>query len=278
MSRKEITAKKESFLITAVVGILCLLLLLLNFKFKKENNQAPLMIEIAMVEEPKPMTEEINYGNTELGQGPEEPAPATEAKAAVPEPTPVKKTSAPAPTPKPIKAESTPAKNSPVKSKTQTTTKKLPVASENPVKATTESANQTQAKNKKTASQPQGDSQGKSALENILGGIGKNKSSGQGTSGAAGNYGDPKGTSSQGKNIGENWKTRVPEGQSHNCEASGSVMVDIVVNANGSIKRATPRPAQSQCLADTAKKLVLKYVTAYPGEDGRRGTYLVNLK
>ncbi|WP_406628354.1 hypothetical protein [Ornithobacterium rhinotracheale] len=56
------------------------------------------------------------------------------------------------------------------------------------------------------------------------------------------------------------------------------MIVDIVVNANGSIKRATPRPAKSQCLADTAKKLVLKYVTAFPGEDGRRGTYLVNLK
>ncbi|MRI63275.1 hypothetical protein EDM00_04600 [Ornithobacterium rhinotracheale] len=272
MSRKEINAKKESIIITAVVGILCALLLFLSFEFKKESDKKPLMIELAMLED-------TNYGNTDLGQGPEEPAPAAESHAPTPEPAPAKSEPTPAPAPKPTKSVTTPQKTAPVKSKTQTTTKKLPVAS-NKTSKTESKSSSTQGKtsNKNSSAQPQGDSQGKSALENILGGKGKNKSTGQGNSGSAGNYGDPKGTTDHGKNIGENWKTRVPENQSHNCDSSGSVIVDIVVNANGSIKRATPRPAKSQCLADTAKKLVLKYVTAYPGEDGRRGTYRVNLK
>lgn len=273
MSRKEINAKKESIIITAVVGILCALLLFLSFEFKKESDQKTLMIEIAMVED-------TNYGNTDLGQGTEEPAPAAESQVPTPEPEPAQsEPTPPAPTPTPTKNVTAPQKTAPVKSKTQTTQEKLPVASNKTSKTENKSSSaQGKTNNQNSSAQPQGDSQGKSALENILGGKGKNKSNGQGNSGSAGNYGDPKGTTDHGKNIGENWKTRVPENQSHNCDSSGSVIVDIVVNANGSIKRATPRPAKSQCLANTAKKLVLKYVTAFPGEDGRRGTYLVNLK
>lgn len=274
MNKKEINAKKESIIITTIVGFFCVLLLFLSFEFKKESEKETLMIELAMVED-------TNYGNTELGQGIEEPAPVAKSQVPTPDPKPAISEPTPAPTPSPIptKNVTAPKKTAPVKSKTQTTQEKLPVASNKTSKTENKSSSaQGKTSSKISSAQPQGDSQGKSALENILSGKGKNKSNGQGNSGSAGNYGDPKGATDHGKNIGENWKTRVPENQSHNCDSSGSVIVDIVVNANGSIKRATPRPAQSQCLADTAKKLVLKFVTAYPGEDGRRGTYRVTLK
>ena len=253
------SSKYQSLIITAIVGVLTCLLLFLSIDFKQENQIKPLLIEIAMLQE-------SNYGNTDVGQGLEEPKPAEE------QPLPAKSEAS-----QPEVSE-TKINEAPIKSKTQVTTKKIPVASKEKKSEAQPKKSNTKKESSKTSNAPKGDAQGKSALEQILGGRGKSNSNGQGNGNRAGNVGDPKGNSDKGKGIGENWKTRVPENQSHNCSASGVVVVDIVVNANGSIKRATPRVSGNQCLANRAKELVLQYVTAFPGEDGRRGTYKVNLK
>ena len=252
------SSKYQSLIITAIVGVLTCLLLFLSIEFKQENQIKPLLIEIAMLQE-------SNYGNTDVGQGLEEPKPAEE------QPLPAKSEASQPEVSEPKINEA------PVKSKTQVTTKEIPVASKNK-KAESKSKSNTPKESSKTSDAPKGDAQGKSALEQILGGKGKSNSNGQGDGNTAGNVGDPKGNSDRGTGIGENWKTRVPENQSHNCSASGVVVVDIVVNANGGIKRAVPRVSGNQCLANRAKELVLQYVTAFPGEDGRRGTYKVNLR
>ncbi|MBV7440318.1 hypothetical protein KRX57_02720 [Weeksellaceae bacterium TAE3-ERU29] len=253
------SSKYQSLVITAIVGVLTCLLLFLSLEFKQENLNKPLLIEIAMLQE-------SNYGNTDIGQGLEEPKPAEE------QPLPAKSEVS-----QPEISEHR-INEAPVKSQTQETTKKIPVASKEKKTEAKPAKTNTQKESSKNSNAPKGDAQGKSALEQILGGKGKSNSNGQGDGNQAGNVGDPKGNSDKGTGIGENWKTRVPENQAHNCSASGVVVVDIVVNANGSIKRATPRVSGNQCLANRAKELVLQYVTAFPGADGRRGTYKVNLR
>lgn len=219
------------------------------------------------------MLQESNYGNSEKGEGTEEPIP-TENVVNSSASSASKSTE----TTKAIKKK-TPQKSSPKKSnvvsKTQKSTKNTPTAST--TKSTHKTSNSNGTNNSKNTS-PKGDAKGNSALANILGGKGKSKSNGQGNDGTRGNIGSPKGNSSTGSGIGENWKTRIPEPQTHQCSTSGIVIVDIVVNANGSIKRATPRATKDPCLSNKAKQLVLKYVTAKSGSDGRRGTYRVNLK
>lgn len=261
--RKE---KITSGIITLIIGTLTLLLLLISFTFDgKEELQAP-VIEIAM-----------DFGNTEVGMGDAEPMPAqtvTAPAAASPQPQ-------------------TPAASAPPSrpALTQTTTETRPVASPTPrprpERPTTTAPSQSTSQSQTTANQPAqtqapADSRGTSALDAILGGRGSSSSSGQGNTNQAGNVGDPSGGDGGGSNIGENWRTRIPEPQTHNCESSGAIIVDIVVNANGGIKtaRAGARGSTSNdpCLYRRAEELVRRYVTAQSGADGRRGSYRVNLR
>lgn len=263
------SSKIKSIIITTLVGILCILALWLNLTLEQNSKNKPLQIEIAMLQE-------SNYGATSGGDnGAEEPAPTKSTTAPVQQetfsPSESKKTERPASKISP-----------PVKTKTQETPKKRPSVSPEKnaqrVKSSKQSNTTATQKNNSKKSTSSGNQEANAAMAKILGGKGTANTNGQGDGTSKGNVGDPKGNSDSGSGIGENWKTRVPQNQSHNCEASGTVIVDIVVNANGSIKRATPRVTKSQCLANRAKELVLKYVTAYPGAEGRRGSYKVTLK
>lgn len=267
MNNKEIEnkSKKKSLLITLIIGVLSLSVLLLSMEFQKKFPPT-IPIEIAM-----------NFGNTDMGQGIEEPAPVETSKGeAVSEPETKSSASASQESLAAVvkeSAEKTPAAT-PKKTKKKST------------KSTKKSTKETKTadKNEKTSekTQPKGDAKGKTALSNLIGGKGKSKSEGQGNSGQPGNIGDPKGSDSSGTGIGENWKSRIPEPQSHDCDASGVIVVDIVVNASGGVKtaRAGGKGSTSSdvCLKNKAVSLVKKYVRAYPGKEGRRGSYKVNLR
>lgn len=252
----EVKAGNHSLIITIVIGLLSLLFLLISFTFEQPQPKVQ-PIEIAM-----------NFGNSELGQGEEEPQPNEESQSASAQ----------------AESLSSQTKSDIKEAVTNPTAEKVPTASK-PKKKNSQPQKTQNTKTKPKPNpkpKPQGDAKGKAALKNLLSGKGKSKSSGQGNDGVAGNVGDPKGNDSYGTNIGENWKSRIPEPQSHNCSASGIIIVDIVVNAAGNVKsaRAGARGSSSNdsCLKAKAKELVQKYVRAYPGKDGRRGSYRVNLR
>lgn len=246
----EVKAGNHSLIITIIIGLLSLLFLLISFTFEQPQPKVQ-PIEIAM-----------NFGNSELGQGEEEPQPNEESQSASAQ----------------SESLSSQTKSDIKEAITKPTAEKVPTASKPKKK---KSQHQKTQKNKPNP-KPKGDAKGKAALKNLLSGKGKSNSSGQGNDGVAGNVGDPKGNDSYGITIGENWKTRIPEPQSHNCTASGIIIVDIVVDATGNIKsaRAGARGSSSNdsCLKTKAIELVKKYVRAYPGKDGRRGSYRVNLR
>lgn len=252
----EVKSGNHSLIITAVIGVLTLLLLLITFTFEDTYPKFQ-PIEIAM-----------NFGNSEVGQGEAEPRPsensASSAAAAQPQPKKL--------------APSTPLKNV----ATQSTTETRPVASQNTTPKPQPKTQPTQNTQPAETPKPQGDARGNSALNSIIGGKGNSNSGGQGNDGTPGNVGDPKGSDSNGTGIGENWKSRIPEPQSHSCSSSGIIVVNIVVNANGTIKtaRGGARGSTSNdaCLKQRAEELVRKHVRAYPGAAGRRGSYRVNLR
>lgn len=250
----EVKAGNHSLIITIIIGLLSLLFLLISFTFEQPQPKVQ-PIEIAM-----------NFGNSELGQGEEEPQPNEASQSASAQ----------------SESLSSQTQSDIKEAVTKPTAEKVPTASK-PKKKTSQPQKTQKAKtNPKPTPKPQGDAKGKAALKNLLSGKGKSNSSGQGNDGVAGNVGDPKGNDSYGTTIGENWKSRIPEPQSHNCTASGVIIVDIVVTASGNIKsaRAGARGSSSNdsCLKAKAKELVKKYVRAYPGKDGRRGSYRVNLR
>ncbi|MDO5509133.1 MAG: hypothetical protein Q4F57_00415 [Weeksellaceae bacterium] len=247
-----------------IAGLLTLLLLLLSFTFERQTPPQT-VIEIAM-----------DFGSTETGMGDAEPmpAPTVEPSAAAAQPQ----------APAAATAPSRPAV-------TQTTTETRPVASPTPrprperptTTAPSQSTSQSSTPSTQTSqSQPATDTRGSSALDAILGGRGNSQSSGQGSSNQPGNVGDPSGGDGGGSSIGENWRTRIPEPQTHNCDSSGVIIVDIVVNSGGGIRtaRAGARGSTSNdpCLYRRAEELVKRYVTAQAGADGRRGSYRVNLR
>lgn len=263
----EVKAGNQSFIITVVVGLLSLLLLLITFTFQDTYPKFQ-PIEIAM-----------NFGNSEVGQGETEPRPSenTESSAS-------SSSAASQYTPQPQRTQ-TPGKQV----VTQNTTETRPVAPQTNAKSnktglpkTNTAATSGQSNNNSQSPKPQGDTRGNSALSSIIGGKGTSNSTGQGNDGVPGNVGDPKGSDSDGTGIGENWKSRVPEPQSHDCQESGVIVVNIVVNAQGGIKSARPggrgSTSNDACLRQKAKELVEKYVRAYPGTDGRTGSYRVNLR
>lgn len=252
MSKENLQIKSISFGATAIAAVLVILLLFLSFSFEIKQESLPILIELNL--------SESNFGQQNQGNTPVEPLPTNQ--------------------PSSSEAISTPS--APIKTSTQEirtkTQSKSPASIASPKTKTSTKKTSTQVSENKPDKASQGDSRAKSALENILGGKGNKKSEGEGSGSQNGNIGDPKGNDDQGELIGENWKTHVPPNQDHNCQASGTVIVDIVVNSQGRIKRATPRLSSSDCLAQTAKKLVLQYVTAHPGKDNRRGSYRINLK
>lgn len=253
MKKENFQIKSMSIGVTATVAVLVISLLFLSFSFEVKKEVAPMLIELDL--------SESNFGNQSHGNTAVEPLPSEAANIEPPTSSSKAKTET-----QEFNLESQANTSAPkIPPKTEATTKK----------SSTQSTQKAETQAEKA---PQGDARGKSALENILGGKGSQKSSGEGNASQNGNVGDPKGNSDQGDRIGENWKTRVPANQEHDCQASGTVIVDIVVNSQGLIKRATPRLSSSDCLAQTAKSLVLQYVTAYPGKDNRRGSYRVNLK
>lgn len=252
----EVKASNQSLIISVVIGLLSLLLLLITFTFEETYPKFQ-PIEIAM-----------NFGSSEVGQGEAEPMPSETQEASSASSSAVEQ-------------QHTSTPSAPVENVvTQTTTDTRPVATKTPTP-------QPQTPSKPVAQptespKPQGDAQGNSALSNLIGGKGKTPSGGEGNDGIAGNIGDPKGSDSSGSGIGENWKSKIPEPQTHDCSSSGIIMVDIVVNANGGIKSAIPgargSTSNDACLKAKAKALVEKYVRAYPGADGRTGSYRVNLR
>lgn len=256
----EVKAGNHSLIFTVIVGLISLLLLLISFSFDVPKPKVQ-PIEIAM-----------NFGNTDVGQGEEEPAPAENSSAAASDDNqtePISQTAKP----------STPAPPA----VTQNTKEEVPTATEKKTKTnkTTKSTTKTTPK-KAEESKPKGDARANDALSNILSGKGKSPSSGQGNDGTAGNVGDPKGNASNGTGVGENWKSTIPEPQHHQCSTSGIIMVEVIVNASGGIKSATPgvkgSTSADACLKNKAQELVLKYVRAYPGSEGRKGIYKVNLR
>ncbi|MGI9526161.1 MAG: hypothetical protein ACR2MS_03505 [Weeksellaceae bacterium] len=252
----EVKAGNQSFILTVIIGLLSLLVLFISFSF---DHVKPLAqpIEIAM-----------NFGNTPTGEGLEEPAITEQSS------TPSNSSSQPVSQP----TEPTTTQEATQKSVTQNTSERIPVASNKK----TSDKKAVKATPKASESKPQGDQRANDALSNILGAKGKNSSSGQGNDGSVGNVGDPKGSDSHGTGVGENWKSTIPEPQHHNCSASGTIMVEVIVNASGGIKSVTPGVKGSttadECLKTRARELVLKYVRAYPGSDGRKGIYRVNLR
>lgn len=283
----EVKSGNQSFMITLGIGLLSLLLLLISFSFEtKDKKNQP--IEIAM-----------NFGNTDLGKGEEEPAPAksdsesasapnnndTEIEENIEKPTTVEEPKKETPPARQAVTQNTKEDRVSAVNKKQ---KKV----DNKAKSnstTAEKSNKKSSSNKSTsnannsnANSNQGDSRANDALSNILGGKGKAQSSGQGSSNTAGNVGDPKGSDSYGTSIGEDWKSKIPEPQQHNCSASGTIVVEIIVNSAGNIKSAIPgvkgSTSSDACLKSRAKELVLKYVKANPGADGRKGFYKVNLR
>lgn len=261
----EVKAGNHSFIITIIIGVLSLLLLLITFTFEDTYPKFQ-PIEIAM-----------NFGNSQVGQGDAEPMPSENMTAAA--------SSAAASSQPQTQPNEAPAR----KVATQTTTESRPVAAKTDTKSKNtktsqpnKSSNNTQPAQNSQNNQPQGDARGNSALSSIIGGKGNSNSSGQGNNGVSGNVGDPKGSDSDGAGIGENWKSRIPEPQSHDCDASGVIVVNIVVNAQGGIKSARPggrgSTSNDACLKQKAKELVEKYVRAFPGSDGRTGSYRVNLR
>lgn len=254
----EVKASNQSLIISLIIGLVSLLLLLITFTFEDTYPKFQ-PIEIAM-----------NFGNSAQGQGEAEPMPNETQEAATSSSSEAQQPQASTP--------STPVNNS----VTQNTTETRPTATKTPQPKQQPKTNTNQASQPKETPKPQGDAQGNSALSSIIGGKGKSNSSGQGNDGVAGNVGDPKGSDSDGTGIGQNWKSTIPEPQTHDCASSGVIVVDIVVNASGGIKAANPgargSTSNDACLKQKAKELVQKYVRAYPGSDGRRGTYKVNLR
>ena len=256
----EVRSSNQSLIISIVIGILSLLLLLVTFTFEDTYPKFQ-PIEIAM-----------NFGNTDVGQGEAEPMPAETQQAAESSSSAVEQPQTVTP--------STPVSNA----VTQNTTETRPVATKTPA-PTPQPKSQTKptpAAQPTESPQPTGDAKANSALSSLIGGKGKANSGGQGKDGTAGNVGDPKGSDSDGTGIGQNWKSTIPEPQSHDCTSSGVIVVDIIVNASGGIKSAIPgargSTSNDACLKTKAKSLVEQYVRAYPGSDGRRGTYKVNLR
>ncbi|MXV39046.1 hypothetical protein GO491_10230 [Flavobacteriaceae bacterium Ap0902] len=252
----EVKAGNHSFIITVIIGLLSLLLLLVTFSFDITKTQAA-PIEIAM-----------NFGNTDVGQGEEEPAPADELPASAASAASVEsKTEAPTPTAPTRQAV------------TQHTAENRPVAAP---QTTTKPKTSNKPENRPTESKPKGNQRANDALSSILSGKGQSNAGGQGNDGVAGNVGDPKGSASQGMGIGENWKSTIPEPQQHNCSSSGTIVVEIIVNSSGGIKSVTPgvrgSTSADPCLKTRARELVMQYVRAYPGADGRKGLYRVNLR
>lgn len=263
----EVKAGNQSLIITVIIGLLSLLILLITFTFEDTYPKFQ-PIEIAM-----------NFGNSEVGQGEAEPRPSENMASAA-----SSSASSAQSSPQP-QTQSTPISNV----ATQNTTETRPVATRNPSPTTRNNTSQstrtnnTSQNNETTQTpQPQGDQRGNSALSSIIGGKGNANSGGQGNDGIAGNVGDPKGSDSDGSGIGENWKSRIPEPQQHDCDASGIIVVNIVVNAQGGIKSARPggrgSTSNDACLRAKAKELVERYVRAFPGADGRTGSYRVNLR
>lgn len=266
MNIEQTKIKSISLGVTAVVAVLAVLFLFITFSFEIKEDKLPVIISLAMDDNVE-ITETSNFGNHTEGNTPVEPMPSAGEKQSSNDTETASKTQA--------------KQNNPAKTKIASSVQKeikAPVASSE--RAEKKQKASSSSDNKKTESKPQGDTRAKSALESILSGKGNQRSSGQGNGQGPGNVGDPKGNSSEGENIGENWKTRIPENESHQCSTGGVVIVDIVVDSQGKIKRATPRPSSSDCLVNTAKSLVYKYVTAYPapGKENRRGSYRVNLK
>lgn len=263
----EVRAGNQSLIYTVIIAVLSLLILLITFTFEDTYPKFQ-PIEIAM-----------NFGNSEVGQGEEEPSPSETTESAASSASAAETQPQPQP-------PAQPARNV----VTQNTTEPRPAAPRTNTNNTTNTRNtQTSAQqNTQTQSQPaatpqpQGDSRGNSALSSIIGGKGNSNSSGQGNDGVSGNVGDPKGSDSDGTGIGENWRSRIPEPQNHDCDASGIIVVEITVNAQGGIKSARPggrgSTSNDACLRNKAKELVERYVRAYPGSDGRTGSYRVNLR
>ena len=247
----EIKSSRQSLVISIIIGLAMLLILLITFKFEETYPRFQ-PIEIAM-----------NFGNTAVGQGMEEPMPSE-----------TQETSSAAS----AQSEAQSASSTMENVVTETTTETRPSAAPTPSpKPKNQSSPQTT-----TTPQPKGDEKGAAALQNLLGGKGKNPSPGDGNDGVPGNVGDPRGSDSDGGGIGENWLSIIPEPQKHDCPSSGVIVVDIVVNANGGIKSATPgargSTSNDPCLRNKAKSLVEQYVRARPGSDGRTGSYRVNLR
>lgn len=250
----EIQSKRESLIISIIVGLLTLLLLLISFTFEKTSLNPKIQpIEIAM-----------NFGTSNVGQGIAEPSPS-DAQAANASSSMEQS-----------QAQSSSASLENVV--TETTTETRPAASPKP---STQTQNQTSTQQNSNP-QPKGDEKGATALQQLLGGKGRTTSDGDGNDGVPGNVGDPKGGESDGTGIGENWLSTIPEPQRHDCASSGVIVVDIIVNSNGGIKSAIPggrgSTSSDPCLRNKAKSLVEQYVRAHPGTDGRRGSYRVNLR
>ncbi len=254
-STENIARRKSALATTLVVSVLLILFMFITISFQQDKE----------IKKNEPIEIAMNFGQTDKGKGEIEPAPNTSTHT---KNTPTESTT----TSTPVRQE-TPSSPK----KINTTLDKSPVSTPQPKPNSKPTKATTSSEKPKAESKPKMDSKGKNALDNLIGGKGKSKSGGQGSSSSAGNVGDPKGNSNTGKGI-EQWASYIPANQKHNCEASGSVYMKITVNANGSIKSVQPKKLYDQCLIDKATFLIKKYVKAYAGADGRTGTYKVDLK
>ncbi len=239
----------------------------------------------------------INFGDNRNGNGAEEPANQDGSLAAV-ETTKIEQ-----PQPEPKSAEK--AEPQPVKVQPKETPKERIItgtSSKVSTKKATETSNKTTAKPKATTSGSKtatksssstkanstsgtGDGKGTAAIGNLIRGKGT-KAGTQGTNGTVGNAGDPLGGAGNGDSkVGIDRKLvgfipgtmgRGGSQPTHNCSASGNIVIAYTVDKAGNVVSARRSSGVSDpCIVSTTVFWVKKYVKAEKAPTSSTGTYKI---
>lgn len=267
--KNEITDRRKSAIITAIVSLLVLLLIIF-YKFSRTPDVEPEAVTTML----------INFGDNRNGSNVEEPANQDGSLAASeflptqdPVSEPQKQTTIPV-NEKLISGNNTKVstpkiENKAVKSQTKST------------KTTKKSASST----KSSTSNNSGDGQGKNAIGNLLKGRGTNPGS-QGTNGTEGNNGDPLGGDGNGDSkIGIDRKLvdfipgtmgRGGQQPANSCSASGTITIAFTVDKAGNVVSAKRSGGISDaCVAKTSVDWVKKYVKAERANTSSTGSYKI---
>lgn len=264
--------RRKSAVITVAIAAM-ILLGLYFYKFTKTQTVAE---EVTMML--------INFGDSQNGDGTEEPANQEGSKAAVtetvsqpqpePQPTPVKEI------PERIITGQNPKVSAPKVDKASKVSKSTTAAAKTPAKKPASFATKPT-----TATKGTGDGRGTAAVGNLIRGRGRNPGS-QGNTGLPGNAGDPLGGDSNGDSrIGvdrilikfiSGTEGKGGSKPQHNCTASGKISIAYTVDRAGNVISARRSGGSSDpCIVSTSVSWVRQYVKAEPASTSSTGTYRI---